>query len=262
LIVTVDRLDALTNISVSGGRLNAGRLVGDGSGLGSGGPNPTTQWTSCDRDHDTVLNQLDDCPDTPGPAALRGCPDADGDGVADSSDNCRAVANADQADTDADRVGNACDGMPRGDDADGDGIPAMDDRCPSVAGPPPDGCPVVVTPPGPTPTPVPTATPTVTPDAVTVSLTAKVSKCKKHTKCKKVAKVTVKVSRTGKVALKVERQVRRKGRLVWRRERSQSLTATVRGKTLTVRGKSARRTSKYRVTATFAGQSKAVRFKV
>jgi hypothetical protein len=36
-------------------------------------------------------------------------PDADGDGVADASDNCPTVANADQADQDADGLGNACD---------------------------------------------------------------------------------------------------------------------------------------------------------
>jgi hypothetical protein len=35
--------------------------------------------------------------------------DTDGDGVADSSDNCPLVANADQADADSDRLGNACD---------------------------------------------------------------------------------------------------------------------------------------------------------
>ena len=72
----------------------------------------------------------------------------------------------------------------------------------------------------------------------------------------------MKLSRQGKVALKVERQDRKRGRLVWTRVKSQSLTANARGKTLTVRGKSAKRTSKYRVTATFAGKAKAVSFKV
>ena len=37
-------------------------------------------------------------------------PDADGDGVADGSDNCPSTPNADQMDDDADLVGNACDG--------------------------------------------------------------------------------------------------------------------------------------------------------
>ena len=36
-------------------------------------------------------------------------PDADGDGVRDRRDNCTAVANADQRDTDDDGIGNACD---------------------------------------------------------------------------------------------------------------------------------------------------------
>ena len=36
--------------------------------------------------------------------------DLDGDGVADSSDNCVDVANASQSDADGDGYGNACDG--------------------------------------------------------------------------------------------------------------------------------------------------------
>jgi hypothetical protein len=36
-------------------------------------------------------------------------PDGDGDGVPDEQDNCRTFANADQADVDADGIGNACD---------------------------------------------------------------------------------------------------------------------------------------------------------
>lgn len=39
-------------------------------------------------------------------------PDADADGVPDSSDNCPNTANANQLDTDADGVGNACDNCP------------------------------------------------------------------------------------------------------------------------------------------------------
>ena len=40
---------------------------------------------------------------------LVGSPDTDGDGVADSQDNCTTIANADQRDTDEDNIGNACD---------------------------------------------------------------------------------------------------------------------------------------------------------
>jgi hypothetical protein len=50
--------------------------------------------------------------------------DADGDGVADAADNCTAVANADQLDSDADRRGDACDG-----DDDGDGVADAADNC-------------------------------------------------------------------------------------------------------------------------------------
>jgi len=58
-------------------------------------------------------------------------PDADGDGVADATDNCPAIANAGQADTDGDLRGNACDncrllanntGVAAQCDSDGDGF--------------------------------------------------------------------------------------------------------------------------------------------
>jgi hypothetical protein len=262
---SVDPKFALASVSVAGGRLNAARAADVPGRLGSGGGDSKV-WVSCDRDHDHVRDDhgQDQCPDQPGTAAMGGCPDTDGDGIADPSDNCQLVANADQTDSDADRVGNACDQNPRGDDPDGDGFPSMDDRCPTVPGVSPDGCPVIVTPPGPTPTatPTPRATPPAVTDPVIVSLRVKVSKCPKGKRCTKVAKVTVKLSRPAKVALKVEQRVRKKGRLVWKRIKSQSVTANARGSTLTVRGKSKRTTSKYRVTATLAGKVKAVSFKV
>ena len=48
--------------------------------------------------------------------------DADGDGISDAWDNCPSVPNPEQADTDADAVGDACDA-----DADSDGSPAGED---------------------------------------------------------------------------------------------------------------------------------------
>jgi hypothetical protein len=52
---------------------------------------------------------------TPLPAAAPpASPDADGDGVPDSRDDCPAVANADQADGDGDGVGDACETAPPG----------------------------------------------------------------------------------------------------------------------------------------------------
>jgi hypothetical protein len=52
-------------------------------------------------------------------------PDADGDGIDDSTDNCPALANPSQADYDGDFVGNACDA-----DDDGDTVADTTDNCP------------------------------------------------------------------------------------------------------------------------------------
>lgn len=55
--------------------------------------------------------------------------DTDGDGVADSIDNCPTTQNADQLDTDSDGAGNACDS-----DDDNDGVPDSQDAFPLDAG--------------------------------------------------------------------------------------------------------------------------------
>ncbi len=54
--------------------------------------------------------------------------DDDNDGTADASDNCPTVANADQANADDDGLGNACDA-----DDDNDGTADASDNCPTVA---------------------------------------------------------------------------------------------------------------------------------
>jgi subtilisin family serine protease len=241
LVDSVDRKDPLVQFSASGGRLNAAHAVGLNVRGSNGGE--SVAWASCDRDHD---------------------------GLGDSADNCKAVANADQADADGDGVGDACDGSPRGSDDDGDARPLLDDRCPLQAAFTADGCPVVTNPPdnpkknpGPTATPTPTQTPAG--DTVIVSLKAKVTpkSCPKSTpKCTQVAKVTVKLSRQAKVALKLEQQVRKRGKLVWKRVSVRSMSANAKGTTLTVRGKRGQPRSKYRVTATLANKAKAVSFRV
>ena len=58
-----------------------------------------------------------------------GAPDADGDGVPDSSDNCPTVYNPDQKDSDGNGVGDACQTIA---DRDGDGIPDSTDNCPDT----------------------------------------------------------------------------------------------------------------------------------
>ncbi len=81
-----------------------------------------------DRDGDGVPDTMDNCPQTPnadqadtnrnmiGDACeVMGAPDADRDGRPDSMDNCPMVWNVNQADDDRDGIGNVCDPTPRGD---------------------------------------------------------------------------------------------------------------------------------------------------
>ncbi len=90
-------------------------------------------------------------------------PDGDGDGSRDAADNCPAAANADQADLDADGLGDLCDadqdgdGLsdaveitigsdPRATDSDGDTVTDGADACPVLVGTLPNGCPDITLP--------------------------------------------------------------------------------------------------------------------
>jgi thrombospondin type 3 repeat protein/hemolysin type calcium-binding protein len=95
----------------------------------------TVNFSNCvfsDLDGDGVLDDFDNCPETPNidqqdddaDGLGNVCDDdPEGDGVA-AGDNCPSVANADQRDTDGDGLGNACDP-----DLDGDGVANGDDNC-------------------------------------------------------------------------------------------------------------------------------------
>ena len=69
--------------------------------------------------------------------------DGDGDGVANGADNCPAVSNSSQTDTDGDGLGNACDS-----NDDNDGLADSGDACPLVAAATFDGCPAPPADPG------------------------------------------------------------------------------------------------------------------
>ena len=114
-----------------------------------------------DRDGDGVLDTDDKCPDTPGLAALMGCPDRDGDGIADGDDKCPDVAGIAKyqgcpiPDTDGDGINDEMDKCPtvKGfaryqgcpiPDTDGDGVNDEEDKCPSRPGPASNqGCPEI-----------------------------------------------------------------------------------------------------------------------
>ena len=92
-----------------------------------------------DADGDSVADETDNCvedanpaqTDSDGDGAGDACDpaDADADGVSDASDNCPTVANPTQANGDGDGAGDACDPI----DADADGIPDAADNCPKVS---------------------------------------------------------------------------------------------------------------------------------
>jgi outer membrane protein OmpA-like peptidoglycan-associated protein len=73
-----------------------------------------------DRDGDAIADLIDKCPDIMGDATAEGCPDADGDGIKDEDDRCPETAGL-----------AAMAGCP---DTDEDGITDAEDECPNVPG--------------------------------------------------------------------------------------------------------------------------------
>ena len=206
LLLTGDAKAAYAPISISGKRANADLAT---AALGS------------DADGDGVPVPADNCPttsnaaqtDTDGDGTGDACdaspfgPDVDGDGVPPGSDNCPNAANPGQQDSDGDGIGDACDtststgtSTPDTDpgpvadppplDTDGDGMPDRIDRCPTERGPSQNfGCPV----------------PPTAPRLTALKATAR----------KRVVSVTVAADRPVKVAMKLERRVRKRGKCRW-----------------------------------------------
>ena len=107
-----------------------------------------------DKDNDGIDNFDDDCPEIPGVAAFKGCPDTDADGIEDRNDICPEVPGTKETngcpDADKDTFADDVDDCPNTPgtlngcpDDDQDGVPNMDDKCPKEAGPVSNqGCPV------------------------------------------------------------------------------------------------------------------------
>ncbi|MDH3785712.1 MAG: thrombospondin type 3 repeat-containing protein, partial [Acidobacteriota bacterium] len=88
---------------------------------------PTCDPQGNDEDGDGVMDTADNCPATPNSDQANSDSDADGDacdddddgdGIPDGSDNCRTVSNVGQADVDGDTVGDDCDNCPVDDNTD------------------------------------------------------------------------------------------------------------------------------------------------
>ncbi len=75
-----------------------------------------------DRDGDGIADKDDACPDNAGLKSLAGCPDADGDGIADKDDACPTVKGP--------KENKGCPWS----DKDNDGVYDKDDKCPDVKG--------------------------------------------------------------------------------------------------------------------------------
>lgn len=114
-----------------------------------------------DTDGDGIVDSLDACPDIPGLAQYKGCPDRDGDGIPDPEDKCPDVPGLARyqgcpiPDTDGDGINDEVDkcpnekGVARYDgcpvpDRDKDGVNDEEDKCPDLPGPVSNqGCPEV-----------------------------------------------------------------------------------------------------------------------
>jgi hypothetical protein len=124
--------DACNDLTTCGNGVREGDEVCDGEDLG--GETCLSQGYPAQG----VISCLDDCSDFDVTACI--ADDLDGDGIPNASDNCPAVANPDQANSDSDSHGDVCDncslyGNDTQIDIDGDGIGNVCDNCLMVFNP-------------------------------------------------------------------------------------------------------------------------------
>lgn len=92
-------------------------------------PNNGTPDPLSDGDNDGFLDPQDNCRELANPDQA----DVDADGVGDACDNCPDVSNVAQEDANDDKIGDACEDGQSYDpttDTDGDGVPDIEDNCP------------------------------------------------------------------------------------------------------------------------------------
>ena len=128
---------AFVVIECGDGALDPGEGCDDGDISSGDGCDANCSVTGCGNGELTAAEQCDDGNLAAGDGCSAAClcesgGDGDGDGIPNACDNCPAVSNATQLDTDVDNRGNACDSCPQdpADDADGDGLCGDVDFCP------------------------------------------------------------------------------------------------------------------------------------
>jgi len=94
-------------------------------------PSVNTCWDCPDQVLDPLVSGGDCASGSAGPGGSKIAKDSDSDGKLDTEDNCTNIPNADQVDSDGDKIGNVCDACPLDpqNDADGDGICGDVDAC-------------------------------------------------------------------------------------------------------------------------------------
>jgi len=126
---------------LGGGHVSV-REVSDKHWMPPGFSGTNQQWNNS---FAAARDQIFDCCDNPNGASCNtkvadAEPDADGDFIPDSVDNCKFLKNTNQLDSDGDGVGNACDicpykSNPDQKDSDGDGVGDVCDNCVNKSNP-------------------------------------------------------------------------------------------------------------------------------